>query len=53
MTVAKVISDFERTIKLQKKQGAIEKLHNLIWFICALFQFKQLFIDLAKVVFCI
>lgn len=48
VAIAKGLRDFEGTMRLWRKQGAIGKLHNLVWFIQASPQYEELFIYLAE-----
>ena len=52
VAVAEDISDLEGAMKLWRNQGAIGKLHNVIRFIRASPQRKELFMDLAEAVSC-
>ena len=48
IAIAKNTNNFKAAMKLWKKQNAIGKLHNLIWFIWALPQREAMFMDIAK-----
>lgn len=50
VAVVEGVRDFEKAMRLWRRQGAIGKLHNLVWFIWASPQCQELFMDLVEAI---